>query len=159
MGVDGNEILGHDMYANNGISSVLDFYGNSMSLTVPVYREDEPTAREYITFTANDISLERFVKYWFSCGYANGKYFLKVSTDGTTYNTAQEWTSNRKTQSDDYCWIKVFMPVTNGDVVYLEGCKIIIDNNVMFDGSGNITVGTDVTWGDGAAYLPDVIAS
>lgn len=159
-------VIQHDMYANNGINFNIEIMAGKAFLTVPVYREDDPASREYITFES-EYGVYSFVagtKYWFKTGYsAAGKYYIKVSTDGTNYTTILEAASARKTESDDYLWINVEGSTPDGesDVLYITGCSVVIDGTTVFDGSGNLTIsnsdGADVTWQDGAVYMLQAI--
>lgn len=161
-------VIGNDGYANNGINFNIEIMAGKVFLTVPVYREDDPESREYITFES-EYGIYPFVtgtKYWFKIGYsADGKYYSKVSTDGTNYTTVLESASARKTECDDYLWINVSgsNPDWESDVLYLTECRVVVDGTTVFDGSGNINISNaqganaDATWQDGAVYMRQAI--
>lgn len=165
-----DEVLSHDIYANDGISFHTDIGHGKVSLTVPVYREDDPTAREYLELESNEgvYSFVAGTKYWFKFGYnAEAKYYVKISTDGTNYSTVYEVSSARKTECNDYLWFYVegdIISYGTSDALYLTECRVVVDGTTVFDGSGNLTISNaqganaDVTWQDGAVYLPEVIA-
>lgn len=162
-------VLAHDMYANNGINFRLDISAGKVALVVPVYKEDDPTSREYLELESNGgvYSFVSGTKYWFKFGYnADGKYYVKVSANGTNYTTAYEVSSARKTECDDYLWFYVGGSILSdgiSDILYLPECSVVVDGNTVFDGSGNITIsntdGADVTWQDGAVYMLQAIQS
>lgn len=160
-------VIENDAYPSNGISFEINIMGGKVFLTVPVYREDDPASREYITFES-EYDIYSFVagtKYWFKIGYsADGKYYAKVSTDGTNYTTVLESASARKTECDDYLRIHVrgSNPDGESDALYLTECRVVVDGTTVFDGGGNITISNsqanaDVTWQDGAVYLLQAI--
>lgn len=160
-------VIQNDMYANDGINFNIEIMAGKVYLTVPVYREDDPESREYITFES-EYGVYSFVagtKYWFKIGYsADGKYYAKVSTDGTNYTTVLESASARKTECDDYLWLSVAgsNPDRESDALYLTECSVAIDGTTVFDGGGNLTISNtqanaDVTWQDGAVYMLQAI--
>lgn len=162
-------VLSFDVYANDGISFHTDIAQGKVALTVPVYKEDDPTTREYLELES-DGGVYSFIagtKYWFKFGYNDeGKYYVKISTDGTNYSTVYELSSARKTECNDYLWFYVEGGLSDGtsDALYLTECSVVVDGNTVFDGGGNITISNaqganaDITWQDGAVYLPEVIA-
>lgn len=163
-------VLSNDVYANDGINFHTNISSGKVGLSVPVYREDDPTTREYLEFESNEgvYSFVAGTKYWFKIGYsAEGKYYAKVSADGTNYTTVLESASARKTESNDYLWFNVQGGLGSdgtSDALYLTECSVVVDGITVFDGGGNITISNaqganaDITWQDGAVYLPEVIA-
>lgn len=161
-------VLSNDVYANDGIHFRAEVGSGKVGLIVPVYREDDPTTREYLEFESNE-GVYSFVvgtKYWFKFGYNDEEeYYVKVSADGTNYSTIYEVSSARKTECNDYLWFYVGGGLADGtsDALYLTECSVVVDGNTVFDGGGNITISNaqganaDVTWQDGAVYLLQAI--
>lgn len=162
-------VLLNDVYANDGINFHTDISSGKVALSVPVYKEDDPTTREYLELESNEgvYSFVAGTKYWFKFGYNDEeKYYAKVSTDGTNYTTVLESASARKTESNDYLWFNVqgsLISDGTSDVLYLTECSVVVDGNTVFNGGGNITISNaqganaDVTWQDGAVYLLQAI--
>ena len=168
-----SDTLANDGHYPGGIALFIDFGDaehGSIRATVPVYKEDESGELEYMTLNDSWENKSYYpfaqgTKYLIKLGYNNGKYYCKVSLDGDDYNTAFEITSSRKTQcrgtsqNPDTPYLNIFVGSNlNEDILFLKECEVVIDGNAIFDGSGNITMGTDVTWSGGAVYMPDVIA-
>lgn len=177
---DENVLVG-DPYAEGGIELSIN-YGNAESgyitARVPVYKEDESGDLEKLSLNDNDnydavkFAFTQGTKYWIKLGYGDGKYYCKVSTDGDSYDTTFEITSARKTQcaghydTPDTPYLDIRVGSSNGssldsdiykDTLFLKECKVKIDGNTIFNGDGNIIMGTDVTWRDGAVHLADII--
>lgn len=158
------------IYLSVNIGNQNQGYANGyLTAKIPVYKQDESQELEELELNWSGDTRYAFrpdTKYWIKLGYGNGKYYCKVSTDNNTYDTAFEITSARKTQckgvpaSPDTPYLDIWLSagnIPNSDILWLKECKVVIDNQTIFDGNDNLVMGTDITWTENIVHLVDVI--